>query len=1041
MMESLGAGARLGHYRILGTLGAGGMGQVFRAEDLSLERQVAIKVLSGSAAGDRNAIDRLLREAKLASALNHPGIVTVHSIEEADGTHFLVMELVEGETLRARVARGALGLADLVSVGVQVAEALEAAHGAGLIHRDVKSANILLTPHGRAKVADFGLAKSLLGGDADAGNTTAVALTATGAVLGTASYMSPEQSRGEELDARSDIFSLGVVLYEAATGRLPFEGPTVLTVLHEIALVEPPAPSRVRSGLPRALDHVILRAMAKNRDRRFPSAGDVARALRELGEEGSGVLAPVIPAGGVATSDAGSRTPRVPNNLPHSLTSFVGRRDEMEDVSRLLEQRRLVTLTGAGGCGKSRLAIQIARNVLESVPDGVWLAELASLADPGLLPQRIAGAAGIREEPDRPLIETLRSSFADRTILIVLDNCEHMIPACASVAATLLEAAPGLRLLATSRESLGMDGEVVFRVPPLAVPDPSRGLARHELGRFESVRLFAERATAAKAAFALNDENAAAVAQICARLDGIPLAIELAAARIKVLPISQILRRLEDRFRLLTAGGDALPHHQTLRATVDWSYDLLSERERTLFDRLSCFAGGVSLEAVESICTGEGMNAEGILDLLANLADKSLVLPETGVGDSARYHLLETLRAYGAERLDQAGDGEAVSERHALYFLHLAEQSEPALSGGAESEWLARLEEEHDNLRRAASWFLRSGDGASSLRLAGALWRFWRIHGHLGEGRRRLESSLGAPATEGARHARAKALLGAAALARSQSDYVAAARRLEEALPLARDTGNRETAAAVLLEIGNLADDRGERDRAKECYEECLAIRQEAGDRWGTSVVLHNLGVVAQARGEFEEARSYYTRSLEISRELGWKGGGATTLNALGSIELDMGNHEAARAHHHEALIIHRDLGDRWAVAYSLREQGRALIGLGECAAARSLLTESLATFRELGDRVAVVEAVESFATLAASEGRDAEALALAGTAAAARADLGAPPSEPDRESLERGLSAARERLGCAASDRAFETGGATSLDRAVEEVTRRVSA
>ena len=433
MTETLGAGSRLGHYRILGKLGAGGMGEVYRAEDLKLERQVAIKTLSGWAAADRTAIDRLLREARLASALSHPGIVTVHAIEEADGLPFLVMELVEGETLRARLERGPLDLADLVAIGSEVADALHAAHKAGLIHRDIKSTNILLTPDGRAKVADFGLAKRMPGAGTDPEATAAASLTTTGAVVGTAAYMSPEQSRGEGLDPRTDVFSLGVALYEAATGRLPFEGPTVFSLLHQIALVEPPAPSRVRSGLPRALDHIVLRAMAKNRERRFASMRELAQSLRAL-------LEPDAAASQPGTED----TPAVvPHNLPVPLTSFVGRRDEMEEIARLIEGQRLVTLTGAGGCGKSRLSIQIARNLLESFPHGVWMAELASLSDSSLLPQRVAAAAGIREEPDRPILETLRSALADRVVLLVLDNCEHLTAACAALASALLEAASG----------------------------------------------------------------------------------------------------------------------------------------------------------------------------------------------------------------------------------------------------------------------------------------------------------------------------------------------------------------------------------------------------------------------------------------------------------------------------------------------------------------------------------------------------------------------------------------------------------------------
>ncbi|HET7496938.1 MAG TPA: protein kinase, partial [Candidatus Eisenbacteria bacterium] len=653
-MESIQPGQLLGHYRIVSRLGTGGMGEVFRAEDLRLERPVAIKLLPPALARDAEAVERLTREARSASSLHHPGIVAIFAIEETEGAPYIVMELVEGETLHERIKRGALDASELVSIGTQVAEAIGAAHQVGLIHRDIKPSNVLLTRGGKAKLADFGIAKRLVAPNADPMATAALSLTATGALVGTFMYMSPEQSRGEALDTRSDLFSLGVVLYEAATGRLPFEGPTALSVLHEIALVEPPAPSRIRAGLPRGLDHVLLRAMSKDREGRYATAEEMAAALREAlseSEEEAKVTrtAPF-------TIEPGSAA--IPNNLPSALTSFVGRRDEMEEVGRQLRSGRLVTLAGAGGCGKSRLSIQIARNLLQSFPDGALLVELAPLSDASLVVQVVAGVFGIREMPGRPLLQTLKQSLSGRTFLLILDNCEHLIPGCVEIARTIMEACPHGRVLATSRTPLGIPGEVVWRVPPLRIPAVSTGASRSrkEVGAYESVRLFVERASTVMPQFALTDENAEAIAQICSRLDGIPLAIELAAARIKVLPVGQILARLEDRFRLLTAGSlAALPHQQTLRAAVDWSYELLTDPERSLFQRLSVFAGGATLEAVESVCSGEGLAEDLVLDLMTQLVDRSLVIPEEGAGGTARYRLLETLREYGKERLVAAG--------------------------------------------------------------------------------------------------------------------------------------------------------------------------------------------------------------------------------------------------------------------------------------------------------------------------------------------------------------------------------------------------
>jgi len=1035
-------GGRLGHYRILGKLGAGGMGDVYRGYDSKLERPVAIKILSELAAGDRNAVERLLREARLASKLNHPGIVTVYGIEDAADVPYLVMELVEGETLYARLKREPLELPELVSIGTQVADALDAAHRVGLIHRDIKSSNILVTPEGRAKIADFGLAKRLSESTDDPNATDLMSLTATGAVVGTAAYMSPEQTRGETLDARTDLFSFGIVLYEAATGRLPFEGPTVLSVIHEIALVEPPAPSRARPGVPRELDHVIRRALAKDRAQRFASASELGAALRALiaaSKDGEETAELPIEAAAKAPGAA------VPNNLPVPLTSFVGRREEMEEVAGLLASSRLVTLAGAGGCGKSRLAVQIARNVIEHYPDGAWIVELAPLTDPSLVASRVAAVFGVRESPGRPLLDTLAEALAPRAFLLIIDNCEHLTSACAILAAALAAACSRGRILATSREPLGVMGEVTVRVAPLGVPDvrDPKQLGRREAGRFEAVRLFAERAAAVLPTFALNDQNAPIAAQICARLDGIPLAIELAAARIKVLPIGQILSRLEDRFRLLTAGSPgALPHQQTLRAAVDWSYELLNGPERALFDRLSVFAGGASLEAIETVTAGDPFVADAVLDLLTHLVDKSLVTPVEGVAGSARYLLLETLREYGRSKLEHSGTRAACLERHASYFAEYAEKASGELTGPDQSRWLEALEEDHDNLRAAIDWGSAAERGAArepavlALRLAASLWRFWLVRGYFREGRTRLAASV---SLEGAREAdpkvRAKALRGAAVLARVQADYERARKLIEESLGLERPGFDQAGMAESLQELGNIADAQGSRAEAQTHYEDSLAIRRELGDRRGMAGLLHNLGVVALAQGDLDRALSLIDESLAINRELGNEAWEAAALNALASIALEREDFVLARAHHHESLAIHRRLRDKWGIAYTLHELGRIATRTGELESARSMLADAIRLFRELGDSVGVAETLEHFAGLASEQRRDERAVLLAGAAASLREVYGAPPTDADRAGLETHLTGSRERLGTATADAIYAKGRLLSEEQAIAEV------
>ena len=1033
-------GGRLGRYRILGKLGEGGMGEVYRAQDTKLERPVAIKILPAWAAGDSTSVQRLVREAKLASALNHPGIVTIYGIEDEGELPYLVMELVEGEPLATRIRRAPLEIDELVSIGSQAAEALDAAHRAGLIHRDIKSANLLLTPDGRVKIADFGLAKRLPGGADDPNATEMMSLTATGTVIGTATYMSPEQTRGEALDARTDLFSLGVVLYEAATGRLPFEGPTILSVLHEIALVEPPAPSRVRSGLPRELDQVIRRAMAKDRTHRYASAGELSDDLRALARPAGG--SDEEPTAVLEVEDEGKGPALIPNNLPVSLTSFVGRHAEMEEIAALFTSSRLVTLAGAGGCGKSRLATQVARNVLERFPEGAWIVELAPLTDPSLVVSQTAAVLGIREAPGRSLLENMCEVLRPRAFLLILDNCEHLLSASGSLAAALVKACPKARILATSRETLGVAGETVFRVPPLGVPDVQdpKQIRRREAGRFESVRLFAERAGAALPTFALNDQNAAIAAQICARLDGIPLAIELAAARIRVLPIGQILSRLEDRFRLLTAGSPgALPHQQTLRAAVDWSYELLNEPERALFQRVSVFAGGASLEAVEAVTAGDAFAEEDVLDLLTHLVDKSLLTPEEGVGGTARYRLLETLREYGRSRLAESGTQERCMERHARYFAKLADEAAPELTGPDQSRWLEVLEGDHDNLRRAIDWGIGSGANverpAVALGIAASLWRFWLVRGYFSEGRRRLASALALPSEKVDPRVRAKALRGAAVLARAQSDYERARALVEESIAAARSDGDKAGLAESLQELGNIADGQGDHAAARKQYEESLALRRELGDRRGLAGLLHNLGVVTQAQGDLAHARELYTESLAINRELGNEAWEAAALNALASVALEQEDYASTRTFQEQSLAIHKRLRDKWGIAYTLHELGRVAIRTGELEAAKRMLADAIRLFRELGDSVGVAETLEYFAALASEEARDEKAMLLAGAAAALRETLGAPPTDTDRAGLERHLVGSRGRLGAAEAEKIEERGKALGMEEAIAEV------
>jgi predicted ATPase/DNA-binding SARP family transcriptional activator len=568
----------------------------------------------------------------------------------------------------------------------------------------------------------------------------------------------------------------------------------------------------------------------------------------------AGATSPTMP---VESRDAASM-PAQATNLPGLLTSFIGREKEMSEVTRLLSTCRLLTLVGADGCGKTRLALQVAAGQLKDYTDGVWLAELAGLADAALVPQEVGSVLGVREQPDRPLLETLVDFLRSRHLLLVLDNCEHLLDACASLVKSLVQQCPRLHILATSRQALGLAGETAWRVPSLLTPDPEHLPAFERLLEYDAVRLFLERAATSRPGFVLTPQNALAVVRISHRLDGIPLALELAAVRVKVLAVEQIADRLDNALALLTAGSRAAPpRQQTLRATLDWSHALLNEREQALFRRLSVFVGGWVLEAAEEVCAGEYIAARDVLDLLAELVDKSLVVMEEQ-GAQARYRLLEIVRQYGLEKLREADELAAVQQRHALWYLKLAETEPRSVE---RMRWLEQLETEHENVRAVLQWALESGEVVYGLRLAGALWRFWDVHGHLSEGRRWLQALL---ASEGhvPAQVRAKALRSAGLLALNQSDYEQARALLEESLALYRELGDQEGTAWVLNNIGNVALDQGDYERAVALYQESLACYRELDDKDGISRALNNLAIVAAYQEEYDRSLSLFEESL-----------------------------------------------------------------------------------------------------------------------------------------------------------------------------------
>ncbi len=965
--------ALAGRYLLGAELGRGGMSTVYSAEDLKHHRPVAIKVLHPALAGLLGA-ERFLREIEIVAHLVHPNIVPLLDSGTAGEQLYYIMPYFAEGSLAARLAREKqLPLEDTLQLARDIAAALHCAHGQGLVHRDIKPQNILLSG-GRGLVADFGIARAVqvAGGER---------LTTSGSHPGTPLYMSPEQALGgQKLDGRSDQYSLACVLYEMLAGETPFTGRQVELLVYQHRNLEPRPLRVVRPVVPPAVAHAVQRALSKVPADRFETTDAFARAL------GPGPM-PAPEGAPPATAAA------TPHNLPQSLTSFVGREEEIWECSRRITHERLVTLTGPGGCGKTRLAIRLGERLLSEFPDGVWFADLAAVSDPQRVPRALATAAGVREEPGRALAETLKAHLATQRVLVILDNCEHVLAACAQLARRLLAGCPQLRLLATSREALGLREETGFPVHPLPLPAPDRAFDAEVMGAVESVRLFVERASSVQPGFALTSDNATAIGDICVHLDGIPLALELAAARIRVLSVHEIRARLDDRFRLLKGGGrEALPRHQTLQAAFQWSYDHLEQEGQRLFRALAVFSGGWDLAAATAVC-GDGGDEYAVLDLMTRLADTSLMLVESADGTETRYRYLETVRQYALERLEETGESALLRSRHLAHFLALAETAETAFWGHEGASWLARLERDHESLLSAIAWSQRAdGSAPAGLRLAGALYRMWYMRGHYEVGRRVLAGVLAHPGAQEPTIARARALYAAAGMAVFQGDNAAARPLYGQSLAIHRARGDRLGVARALIGLGTLEANEGHYDRARELNEESLAIYREAGEPRSILIVLHNLGDIALYQRDYESAHRLFEESLARGRATGNKPVMASTLAVLSV----------------------------------------ASTRLGRLAEARRELLEGLRLVRELKALTSGTDALESTAELTLAHGAPERAALLFGASEALRERVGL-RREPGLQSVQTTLIArAREALGGDAFTKSWIEGRALSFEAGV---------
>ncbi len=747
------------------------------------------------------------------------------------------------------------------------------------------------------------------------------------------------------------------------------------------------------------------------------------------------------------------RDPVSPGNLPAPLTRFIGRGRETAEVIRLLAEHRLVTLIGPGGSGKTRLALHVARSVQQNYPDGAWLTEFAPLSEDQRVPQAVATALGVRESAGLTVSEFLQNHLQARAALLVLDNCEHLLGTLADLTATLLQACPHLRLLATSRESLGVPGELVWVVPPLTVPNRQPWLSpaskRAALDAFresEAVQLFAARATEAVPTFQLTAENGPWIADICRRLDGLPLAIELAAARMRVLSVQQIAGRLDDRFHLLTSSLRTAPQrHRALEATFDWSHELLSAAERTVFRRLAVFVGGWRLEAAEAVCAGGDVRSEAVLDLLQALVDKSLVVVENREGQS-RYRLLETIREYALQKLADAGEHAVVRDRHLAYYLGWAEANTLRLASAVQIEWRRLFDLEHDNFRAALVWAYGMPDKhPAGLRLAATLGPFWRWGGYMSEGRERLATALALPGAQASTFTRGWASSWAASIAFMQSDFPATRILAEDGLKISREAGppGRPGVALALYILGDLATEVGDDDAAPGLFSDALEIFRELGDTRGITDTLLLLGWAAMRAGDYARAEQLLNEPLPFLRER--KEGGLLALGLAGLGELCVRQGKLDRAHNllAESLAIRRESGDLWGCAGALGSLGWVAVLRRDFSRMRELLGESMRIRQEIGDRGGLAWCLEKLAAAATLEAQarpapqrretQQAAVRMLGAAAALRAPVGSAIDTADRPSYERLLAGLRHTLGDTAFDASWAEGAGLPVSQVID--------
>ncbi|MFI7664359.1 protein kinase [Nocardia sp. NPDC049526] len=890
-------------------IGRGGFGVVYRCTQAALDRTVAVKVLTAELDEDNQA--RFVREQRAMGRLTgHPNIVTVlETGTTASGQPYLVMPYHPLDSLDAWIReKGPLPLERVLQIGVKIAGALESAHRLGIVHRDVKPGNILLTDYGEPALTDFGIAH-IAGGF----ETTASIVT------GSPAFTAPEVLEGGDPTSAADVYGLAATLFCALTGHAAFERRSGENMVAQfVRITTQPLPDLRDNGIPEDVSAAVEKAMSRNRHER-PSAVALGKTLRQL-QQRHGFSVDEMALQGEPNLEHPGQQPsmrewRKPTaatrdhstNLPLELTSFIDRRTEVSELKNLLSSARLVTLTGTGGVGKTRLALRAASSARRGFADGVWSIELAEVSDPALLVDVVAATLGVRNESASPLLEVLIGFLNSRETLLVVDNCEQIVEAVAKLTETLLRTCPELRILATSREPLNIAGEAVLRVAPLTVPDPDREPTLGGLPRFDAVTLFADRAAAAVPGFELDEDNKAAVTGICAHLDGLPLAIELAAARMRTMSPQQILDRLTDRYALLTRGSrTAPPRQQTLQWCIDWSYGLCTQTEQRLWARLSVFAGSCELDAVEQVC-GTDLAPDMPIDVLSSLVDKSILVREE-TDTIVRFRMLETVRDYGREKLRESGEDTELRRRHRDWYQQLALDAEAEWISDRQLYWITRLERELPNLREALEFCLSEDTpeaAEAGLRTTAALYDFWGLCGLFSEGRSWINRVLAHPGVQPIPD-RVKALCVGCRLAAPQGDFQSAAALLDQGRVLAEQAPDRALQAQIAFAGGVLALASGETANVSSSLEH--VVEMLSSDRTGALYIgtLTILGWAYELSGDTTRATEHFRRVFSITEARGELLYRSAALRGLGVAAWQQGERDKAQQLLEEALRVNR---------------------------------------------------------------------------------------------------------------------------------------